>query len=139
MQAISSKIWCEILGITTDARGMVSGLVILWHLDNLNVNNFRENHFFICADSQVCNSEARGNLTIVYGPRIISQKPTFVSLLEKEAQEIESHFWIVRGDFNLITSLEENKGARRSLEVPNISFKDMIHRRQFVDIETGNI
>ena len=43
------------------------------------------------------------------------------------------------GDFNLITSLEEKKGGRRSLEVPNISFKYMIHRRQFVDIEMGNI
>ena len=84
MQAISSKIWRGILGITTDARGTVGGLVILWHLDNLNVNNFRENSFFICADSQVCNSEVRGNLTNVYGPRIIAQKPAFVSLLEKE-------------------------------------------------------
>ena len=51
---------------------------------------------------------------------------------------MEDRFWIVGGDFNLITSLEENKGGRRSLEVPNISFKYLIQRRQLVDIEMQN-
>ena len=126
IQEISSKIWLGSLGIATNARGTVGRLVILWHPKGLHLNNFRASRFFINTDFQVYNSEVRWTLTNVYGPSIIAQKLAFVSLLDKEAHEMENHLWIVGGDFNMNTSLKEKKGGRRTLEATNISFKDFI-------------
>ena len=114
IQAIRSKIWMGSRGIVTGARGMASGIVILWHHDSLHLNNFWENHFYISAEFQFCDSEVRETLTNVYGWRIITQKPSLMSLLEKEAQEMENRLWIMIDNFNLITSLKEKKGGRIS-------------------------
>ena len=51
---------------------------------------------------------------------------------------MENQYWIMVGGFNLITSLEEEKGGRRTLEAPNIDFKDLIQEQRMVDIEIGN-
>ena len=41
-------------------------------------------------------------------------------------------------DFNLITSLGEKKGGRRSLDRFQEAFRDFMEQSQRVDMETGN-
>ena len=68
----------------------------------------------------------------------VKHSNTETSFMNKEAQQMENQCWIMGGDFNLITSLVEKKGGRRTLEATNIVFKDFIQGRWLVDIETGN-
>jgi len=42
------------------------------------------------------------------------------------------------GDFNIITSLEENKGGLRRLEHEHMDFKDFIQGHQLINLETSN-
>ena len=72
MEEIKSKIWHGSFSVATDARGMASGLAILWHPETIHLTNLRTTHFSISADFQVCNFEVRGILTNVYGPRVLS-------------------------------------------------------------------
>ena len=104
MHAIRSKKWRGILGIVIYARGMIGGISILWNIEALHLNNFRATWFSISADFQIFNSEVKGILTNVYVPSIITQKPTFLFLLDKEAQEMENRF-----QFDYIPAGEEGR------------------------------
>ena len=50
-----------------------------------------------------------------------------------------SKHWILGGDFNLITSLEENKGRRCKLEEESETLKDTIEELRLVYITMGDI
>ena len=47
-------------------------------------------------------------------------------------------YWIVGGDFNMITSLTEKKGGPRHLEIDNLAFYQIIQDLKPVDLETNN-
>ena len=51
---------------------------------------------------------------------------------------MEGRHWILGGDFNLITSFEQKKEARRSLEEECELFRDTIEKLKFVDITPGH-
>ena len=42
--------------------------------------------------------------------------------------------WIIRGDFNMITKLEEKIGGRSRLEQENSHFKDFIQNTSLIDL-----
>jgi hypothetical protein len=46
--------------------------------------------------------------------------------------------WILRGDFNMITRLEEKKGVHLSLENDNMKFNDTIGKLKLIDVRTDN-
>ena len=86
----------------------------------------------------ILDSVEKGMLTNIYGPSVFSQKPTFQELLSWVKIQVGSSSWIMGGDFNLITYLEENKGGRWSLDILQESFRDYIEQSQLVDMETRN-
>jgi hypothetical protein len=79
-----------------------------------------------------------GSLTNVYGPQIPSQKIKLLEFLESYKQDLPRKMWILGGDFNLITSLHEKKGGRRTLTQEDNRFKDFIDSFEMVDMETSN-
>ena len=52
----------------------------------------------------------------VYGPHNAWEKRDFLQSLRRLREGMDNDHWVVGGDFNLITSLEEKKGGRRKLE-----------------------
>eukprot|EP00253_Pinus_taeda_P003536 PITA_03536 len=46
--------------------------------------------------------------------------------------------WIIGGDFNMITKLEEKKGGQATLEQENDHFKDFIQNNLLIDMQTSN-
>ena len=51
-------------------------------------------------------------VTNVYGPQKVMEKCSFISSLKSVRYILPNEHWVVGGDFNLITSLEEKKGGR---------------------------
>ena len=52
----------------------------------------------------------------VYDPHNVGEKRDFIKSLRKLQDRINNDHWVVGGNFNLITSLEEKKGGQRKLE-----------------------
>jgi hypothetical protein len=46
--------------------------------------------------------------------------------------------WILGGDFNLITTLQDKKGGCISLTQEDICFKEFIENNDMIDLETSN-
>jgi len=53
-------------------------------------------------------------------------KETFINTLESIGELLLNQPWIVGGDFNIITSLEEKKGGIRKLDKDNIQLKEVL-------------
>lgn len=74
----------------------------------------------------------------VYGPFQPSQKETFLEEIRHTKEWVGREHWIIGGDFNLIRSLEENKGGVRSLSNINASFNKLIEELHRVNVRTTN-
>ena len=61
----------------------------------------------------------------------------FIQSLRSIHEWTEGRNWILGGYFNLITSLEENKGGRRRLEEECELFRDTIEDFRMVDLMLG--
>ena len=104
-----SKIWahCETMGI--DSKGFSGGLCILWDPTRVSLSDFQGTRNSISANFKVVGFPISGLLTIFYGPRHSGDKGSFLNSLTNLRTRVPSEHWVVRGDFNLITSLEEKK------------------------------
>ena len=78
-----------------------------------------------------------GLLTNVYGPQHSSDKHSFLKTLSNLKTCMPFEHWVVGGDFNLITSLEEKKGGRPCLEEECNICCETIEYLSLVDITPG--
>ena len=67
-----------------------------------------------------------GVVTNVYGPHNVGDKMDFIKSLRKLQDRMSNYYWVVGWDFNLITSLEEEKGGICRLEDECETFRDTI-------------
>ena len=74
----------------------------------------------------------------MYGPNNFPQKLTFIKFLSWIKVQIGDSTWIMGGEFNMITSMGENKGGRRIMDRFQEAFRDFLEQSQLVDMETGN-
>ena len=58
--------------------------------------------------------------------------------LENLRDQNRNPLWILTGDFNMITTLAENKGGIRRLEKDAKDFSAFIEKTKLVDIKNGN-
>lgn len=77
-------------------------------------------------------------LSIVYGPHIPIEKKNFLKNRKTLKQMHEEKLWLIAGDSNLITSLEEKKAGIRMEEPEMEQFKDIQEELHLVDIQTIN-
>ena len=112
LQDIGKKIWKGSEGMGIDVRGQVGGLGILWDPSKVSMFGFNGNRRFISTYIGVIDFLVMGILTNVYGPHIPREKMSFIDSLRRIHEWTEGKHWILGGDFNLIISLEENKGGR---------------------------
>jgi len=74
----------------------------------------------------------------VYGPNIPTERKGFMQNLKEMRNFIPEKPWIKGADFNMIKTLEENKGGLRRTNLDMESFGDMIAEKRLVDIQTIN-
>ena len=118
--------------------GMVGGMVILWHHDSICLMDWRENCFSLSASFTIMESGGKGTLSNMYVLSAFPHKIVFLKFLSWMKGQIGDSTWIMGGDFNLITSLGENKGGWRSMDILQEDFREFVEQIQLVEIETGN-
>lgn len=77
-------------------------------------------------------------LSIVYGPHILIEKENFLKSIKTLNQMHDEKLWLIVGDFNLITLLEEKKGGNRREESEMEQFRYIQEELNLVDIPTIN-
>ena len=109
LQERMGKIWkgCNVMAI--DAIGAAGGFAIIWHPSKVNLENFISTHFSISAIFTIIDSGVQGIISNVYGPANPRDKTSFLNSLEFIASWVDKRHWVLAGDFNLITSLQEKK------------------------------
>jgi hypothetical protein len=73
-------------------------------------------------------SNDRGYVTNAYGPLTPEVKRYFIGAISQLGHLMQDQHWIIRGDFNLITSLKEKKVRVRKLDVKNKFFKGTLDK-----------
>jgi len=77
-------------------------------------------------------------LSVVYGPHISIEKENFLKNITTLNQKHDEKLWIIVGDFNLITMLEEKRRGIRMEEAEMEQFRDIQEELQLVEIQTIN-
>ena len=131
------KVWRNNECIKIDAVGATGGLGIFGDPAQISLKGFVTSHHSLSIDFLLVGSTIRGNMTNVYGPHTSNLKEGFIESLRETHQQVAGRHQILGGDFNLITSLEENKGGRIRMEGECVLFRDAIEEMGRVDIFTG--
>ena len=98
---------------------------------------FEASHHSRSIDFHIVGTLIQGIWTNVYDPHTSPHKESFIDSIKKLIQRVGGRHWILGGDFNMITSLEENKGGKIILEGEHVLFQEAIEDIGLVDIVTG--
>jgi exonuclease III len=132
------RCWKQAQYVEVDARGVAGGFAMLWNPTTVLLDNFFTSKWTITASFRLIGSNKQGYITNVYGPPRPGDKEAFLQHLEWIAEHLGPQRWILGGDFNMITGLEEKKGGHHSLGNDNISFNDTIGLLNLIDVGTDN-
>lgn len=132
------RIWkgCEVMAV--DATGTAGGFAIAWHPSKVTLDNFISTPFSLSAHFILVDSGMQGVISNIYGPANPREKHSFLNSLEFLASWVDKRHWILGGDFNLITNLQEKKGGTRKMDAHSIRFNSIIHTLKLVDVRTDN-
>jgi len=133
-----SRIWhgCKVLAV--DATGAAGGFAIIWHPAKVTLENFISTHFSLSANFTLVDSGVQGVITNVYGPANPRDKNSFLNSLEFLASWVDKQHWVLGGDFNLITNLQEKKGGTRKLDAHSTRFGSIIQTLKLIDVRMDN-
>jgi exonuclease III len=109
------KCWKQANHVEIDAKGVAGGLAMLWNPSTVLLDDFFTSKWTITASFRLIGSNKLGYITNVYGPTKPGDKESFLNHLDWLADHISPQRWILGGDFNIITGLEEKKGGTRTL------------------------
>jgi hypothetical protein len=102
------------------------------------MEGFFTSKWTITTSFRFIGSNKPGFLTNFYSPATPGDKEAFLHHLEWIANHIGNHQWILGGDFNMITSLEEKKGGTRRLGNDSEQFHRIIILLNLIDIGIDN-
>jgi exonuclease III len=132
------RCWTQAQHVEVDARGAAGGLAMLWNPTTVLLDNFFTSKWTITTSFRLIGSNKQGYITNVYGPPRPGDKEAFLQHLEWVAEHLGPQRWILGGDFNMITGLEEKNGGNRSLGNDNMLFNRTIGLLNLIDVETDN-
>ena len=90
------------------------------------------------ANSNFLDLGAKGTLVNVYGPSAYHQKLTFMNFLNWLKFLFRDGSWIMRGYFDLITSLRGKKGGIQVLDRFQEEFRDILVHSSLIDLKMGD-
>ena len=112
----------------------MGGLGILWDPTRVILGGLHGRISLLLADFKVVGFSIKGIITNFYGTHNPSERRDFIKYLWKAREQAPSSHWIVGGDFNIITSLEEKKSGRRKVEGECEKFRGTIEELALVYI-----
>ena len=97
--------------MVVDAIGASRSLEITWNAQAIELTDFDANHHFIQAKLHIIGTNVHGHLTNVYFSQTAKNKISIMDTLSLLNVNRCNPLWIMGGDFNMITKLEEKKEA----------------------------
>lgn len=135
---ILSKAWPGCHSVAVDATGALGGLTIAWSTQVIEFKDIHATHHMIQATFHIVGTNVYGHLTNVYFPQIANRKIAALNTIEELNSNRVHPLWIVGGDYNMITKMEEKKGGRARLEQEVAHFKDFIYNNALIDMQFCN-
>ena len=136
--SILSKAWPCSRSIAVDASSSSGGLAISWDTQSLQVNDFHATHNLIQASFHPIGTNIHGHLSNVYFPQDQASKIALLNTLDYLNSNRSHPLWIIGGDFNMITRMDEKIGGRSRLDQDNSHFKNFINNNWLIDIPFCN-
>jgi len=124
--------------VEVDANGAAGWLALLCNPAIILLNNFFTSKWTITASFRLIGSNKQVYITNVYGPPRLGDKEAFLQHMEWVAEHLGPQRWILGGDFNMITGLEEKNGGNSPLGNDIMLFNYTIGLLNLIDIETDN-
>lgn len=138
VQDIAYRCWKGCVAMALDAKGNVDGLAIIWNPSKVIFQDWIAFPRILSRRFRYIGTKEMVFLTDVYGPHFPSMKEVFLLNLTTIRGQPLYHFWIARGDFNLIKSLgEKNEGIKR-LDTMTKHFVYLLHDLHVTDLDTIN-
>eukprot|EP00253_Pinus_taeda_P002560 PITA_02560 len=138
LERILAKAWPRCRSVAIDASGASGGLAIAWNSQAVSLSDFHASHHLIQASFHLLGTNVHGNLSNVYFPQESGSKCALLNTIELLNRTRYYPLWIIGGDFNMITRLEEKTGGRTRLEPETESFKDFISSASLIDLPFCN-
>ena len=102
------------------------------------LSDFHAAHSLIQATFHPIGTNIYGHLSNVYFPQDQASKVALLDTMQMLNSNRAHPLWILGGDFNMITKLEEKTGGRLRLEPKCAHFKDFINNFWLIDIPFSN-
>eukprot|EP00253_Pinus_taeda_P023643 PITA_23643 len=125
---ILSRAWPGCHSVAVDASGASGGLAIAWNTQAITLSEFHASHHIIQATFHIIGTNIHGHLTNVYFPQEAGNKIALLDTIEALNFNRLHPLWIIGGDFNMITKLEQENGH----------FKDFIQNNMLIDLQFCN-
>eukprot|EP00253_Pinus_taeda_P028735 PITA_28735 len=138
LERILTKAWPRCRSVAVDASGASGGLAIAWNSQTVSLSDFHASHHLIQATFHILGTNVHGNLSNVYFPQESGSKSALLNTIESLNRTRQYPLWIIGGDFNMITRIEEKTGGRTRLEPEAESFKDFIRLASLMDLPFCN-
>ena len=133
-----TKAWLGSKIVAVDALGASGGLTIAWDERAITLTNIHANHHFIQATFHIIGTNVHGHLTNVYFPQEAVNKIDILNTLTLINSTRIHPLWITRGDFDMITKLEEKKEGMNKLDSESIHLNNFIQNNWLIDMPFNN-
>lgn len=136
--SILSKAWPGCRSVVVDASGASGGLAIVWNTQAVTLTDFHASHYLIQAAFHILGTNIHGNLSNVYFPQDTGSKIALLDTIAALSNNRRNPLWIIAGDFNMSTKIEEKIGGRTIMEPEVARFKDFIQNASLIDMPFCN-
>jgi hypothetical protein len=109
MEAINKQQWRKYKMVAIKDHQMAGGILTLWNPQILNLITDEATRHTLTVHMQIIGNIEDILCTNVYGPQVLEEKRGMIRDLEDLKTRSTNLHWILAGDFNIITSLAENK------------------------------
>ena len=130
---ILSRAWIGSSSVVVDASRASGGLAIAWNLQAIALLDIHASHHIIQETFHILGTNIHRHLTDVYFTKEARNKMALLDTIETLSLHRAHPLWIIGGDFNMITKLEEKQGGRTRMEQENEHFKEFIQNNALVD------
>ena len=136
--SILSKAWPSSSSVVVDASSFSGGLAVSWDTQTIMLAEFHRAHNLIQATFHPIGTNIHGHLSNVYFPQDRVSKIALLNTLELLNSNRMHPLWIIGGDFNMITRMEEKSGGRPRLDPECSFFKNFINSNWLIDVPFSN-
>ena len=95
--------------VVVEGQQMAGGILTLWNSQVMNLIAVEATRHTLSVNMQIIGNAEMIICTNVYGPWILEEKRRMLLDLEDLKSRSSNLYWILVGDFNIITSLADKK------------------------------